>query len=319
MTSLIKKLTLLIIVITSAQQSLAQELWIQRCDDAKIATGVSYTFNAEETKAIRKWTARCAPRFIHKLAENRHVGFMQDGKPVKRIVYPVFGLEELVPDPSVDIGVRVEYSNPRKYEIKKADVVANPDTAACDIPEDYTIIGFCGAGCFTPGQRLWFPEGDMAIGEAELRGLKQVMTLGEDSTLDNVSYQVSEITGAGYIQTKEPQKEAVVTLMTAHKSLTVTLNHPMIMADGSVRKAEDVKVGDQLINVDGEKETVVNLERDEFFGKVLNVETAQKNLQSHILVAEGLLTGDFAIQTMELQDANRHLLRSSLFPVQLFQ
>ncbi len=319
MTSLINKISLLLFVVTSTQQSLAQERWIERCNEAKIATGVSYTFNAEEIKAFHKWTARCAPRFIPQLSGILGVGFMQDGKPVKRIIYPVFGFEKFITDPSVYFGVRVEYSNPRNYEINKADVVANPDTATCDIPEDYKIIGFCGAGCFTPSQRLWFPEGDMAIGEAELRGLNQVMTLAEDSTLDNVTYQVSDITGAGYVQTKKAQKEAVVTLKTAEKSLTVTLNHPMIMADGSVRKAEDVKVGDQLINVDGENEMVVNLERDEFFEKVLNVETAQKDLKSHILVAEGLLTGDFVIQTLELQDANRHLLRSSSFPVQLFQ
>jgi|GEM_PF-3102826 len=319
MKSKIKQNILIIVTLLIGQYSLAAPQYLQRCRAATTGTGANYTMSAAETKAVRKWIIRCEPRMRGALTENVFIFKMVEGKEVQIPVYPVLGKQKLVEDASFDTGYRVEYSNPLNYQIDVQGITANPDAAPCDVPSDYRIIGYCGAGCFTPDQKIWFPQGDLAIGHAETLQLNSVFSVAPDSTFENIDYQVSELSPSMYIQNAQPQKEEILTLKTRSKTLSVTPNHPVVVSGGEVRSAEDIAIGDSLVNVDGELEEVVAIKKSEFFGKVLNLDTDEESLQSHIIVAQGLLTGDFVIQNMNLNNANRFLMRSSLFPVELIK
>ncbi|MCJ8277777.1 MAG: hypothetical protein HRT44_02475 [Bdellovibrionales bacterium] len=313
----LKKVLLTLVTICMAQTSLATEIWQHRCQEASEATGVTYTMNAQQAQNVRSWLMRCAPRFKRDILKNKYMKRKNGDQVVEILLYPVLGKTEWVPDANAEGGEKPVYTNPLNYQINVAAVAENPSGHACDVPTDYEIIAYCGSGCFTPDQQVWFPQGDVAIGAAELLKLDTVVSVSTDSTFGNVGYQVSNLTPSMYIQTEEPQKEYVLTIMTNDKAVTVTRNHPMLMANGEMKRADEVIVGESLVNVDGEPEAVMAIEEGEFFGKVLNLETDEEQLQSHIIAAQGLLTGDFLIQNINMKNANRFLLRNSLFPVKL--
>ncbi|SEU37140.1 Hint domain-containing protein [Stigmatella erecta] len=181
----------------------------------------------------------------------------------------------------------------------------------------FYVNGYCEASCYTPDQKVRFPEGDVAIVEAVASMKKDVVTLTPDSSLDAIQLQTNKT----YSYTAEFRDTAhpVVQLeMASGGKLTVTTEHPLINSEGRLVTAQTIKVGDELVKVDGSFDQVVRAERKTHFGKVYNLRPDTDERLSNILVAEGYLVGSSLFQNDEVGYVNRIILHrqvpASLIP-----
>jgi hypothetical protein len=103
--------------------------------------GVTYKVNEEEVLAVRLWTRRCRPSWTNDLAAmNYAVKEFENGDRARYRLLPIFGFiegDDIVQDSSI--------SNPRNYDINLNRITEDHETAPCDIPEDYRIVGYVSA------------------------------------------------------------------------------------------------------------------------------------------------------------------------------
>ncbi len=103
--------------------------------------GFTYLVNNEEARAIRLWASRCRPSFTNELAAMEFaVKEFENGDQLLYRFFPIFGIIE-----STDVIEESTIGNPRNYDIDLPAIAENHETAPCDIPEDYTIVGYVSA------------------------------------------------------------------------------------------------------------------------------------------------------------------------------
>lgn len=187
--------------------------------------------------------------------------------------------------------------------------------AQCDGPnKDFTnITGFCTASCYPPDQQILFTDGYSAILDAFNERKTNLVTLAKHSTMDNLQFDTHKV--YAYSKSRRDAPEMIRELkMKSGGSLKVTLNHPMLVSDGTMKLASDLQIGYFLIKETGEHDEIISIEDVEFVGKVYNVAPDSLDPLENIVVAEGYLTGSANYQYHELfQDLMyRQLLRRTL-------
>jgi hypothetical protein len=161
--------------------------------------------------------------------------------------------------------------------------------------QDWELIAYCVFSCYTPEQRVLFEEGYVPIVEATERLVSSVVTLRSDSRLEELSYQSLPV--ESYSRSFRDASEVVRTFELASGGrLRVTLNHPMVTAEGMVKPANEVDVGESLVKQDGSFDPIVRTRDELFFGKVYNVAPASSDPIENIVVAEGYLNGSSKYQ-----------------------
>lgn len=177
--------------------------------------------------------------------------------------------------------------------------------AACDGYRKFTM---CPAGCFESSMRVSFGGRYMTPTEAYDAGVGAVTALSEDASLDHLAF-VEEPIGT-FVRGRETGDLVRITCDTG-ASLTVTHNHPMIDATGTLLPASGVKVGMSLATVTGAAR-VTGVQRVPHDGVVWNVKPVKAAPKANVNVAEGFLTGSIRYQNEWASDAARLLLRQSL-------
>tara|TARA_B100001094_G_C18192682_1_gene808376 strand:- start:3566 stop:4465 length:900 start_codon:yes stop_codon:yes gene_type:complete len=179
--------------------------------------------------------------------------------------------------------------------------------------EDYVCI----AGCFTPDQLVWYLDGEMTIFDAVKNKQDQIMTLTDNATLTNLNYQPRPV--KHYTESSEENHEIIYTLITdSGKSIKVTHNHPLVDSTGYIKAAEDFRVGDALIKEDGSFSNVIQIEKNDYFGKVYNVTPDSTssdnsiNLNGQIIVAQGFLSGSAYYQNEGIDFLNKYKIRNTV-------
>ncbi|MDY7228823.1 cell surface protein [Hyalangium rubrum] len=172
---------------------------------------------------------------------------------------------------------------------------------------NFFVNAYCEASCYTPEQRIRFPEGDVAIAEAVTQMKEDVVTLTPDSSLDNIALKTNK-THSYTAEFRDTEHPIVLLEMASGGKLSVTTEHPMINGEGRLVTAQTLKVGDELIKVDGSRDAIVKAEHTKYFGKVYNLRPATDDRVSNILVAEGYLVGSSLFQNDEVGYLNRILL-----------
>jgi hypothetical protein len=137
-------------------------------------------------------------------------------------------------------------------------------------------------GCFTMGTRIAVDQGRWLTVERLRPG---TMVLTQDGRRLPVVRAVSG-----------PEKAPIVRIKTAEAhELGVTQDHPMLTSAG-LKLASRLRLGDELIVAKGQSTSVVALSSENVELPVFNVELKGSNTADHLLVAEGLVTGDLHIQ-----------------------
>jgi hypothetical protein len=103
--------------------------------------GITYLVSDEEAQSTIMWVARCRPSLATELAQNDYaVQDLEGGDQAFYRLFPILAKIEYgaTPDDSV-------VSNPRDYDIDLDRITQNHQTAPCDLPDDYTIVGYVTA------------------------------------------------------------------------------------------------------------------------------------------------------------------------------
>ena len=195
----------------------------------------------------------------------------------------------------------------------------HPTLADCNLYTDHSgsvatrwanvryVIAYCESSCYTPDQAVRFSDGDVNIVDAMKAKRNDVVTLAANATMDNLSTQ----TQAVYSYTTEIRDgEHVIYKITAESGgqLSVTNEHPVMISNGSLIKAEKIHPGDELIRADGSLDRVTHVEKTTHFGKVYNIKPASRELVANILIAQGYLVGSARFQNDYVEYMNRVLL-----------
>jgi intein/homing endonuclease len=109
--------------------------------------------------------------------------------------------------------------------------------------------------------------------------------------------------------TESLQKIVIVTTQSG-VHLQVSLNHPLLTQDYTMKKAQDLKAGDSLIKADGRPDVIVDVRTEDYYGKLHNLTVATSDMSKSLYLVQGYISGDKKFQDTALSDVNRRIFRS---------
>ncbi len=217
-----------------------------------------------------------------------------DGK--SRILYPTF---------------MNAATNPEKvWKAPKAE------SASCDVPPMAYVAGVCVSSCATPDQEL--------LAQAEANMKLRYVSFIEALTQ---KYKFAATLSGGSMSSRKTDRTAVdswvtemvdsehdirVFTMESGRSLRLTMNHPVVTAQGSIKLAQDFRVGESLVQLGGELDEIVSINDVKYVGKVYNLFVKSADPLKNIVVTNGYLNGTAYFQNEGAKDVNRLLLRNKL-------
>jgi hypothetical protein len=197
------------------------------------------------------------------------------------------------------------------YAIWKPSYVYSLNTPYTFKPAAVFMDGVCLGGCYTPDQAVLFADGEVPIESAMKENRKDLLTLSPDATLDALSFFTNEV--GMFIADKVPTEQEILTFHTeGGGELKVTLEHPLVAEDGTMRMAQRFMVGDSLLREDGSPDVIKDITKTKWVGQAYNLKPVTTDFVTNILVAQGFLNGSLRYQHEWVELANRELLRKSI-------
>jgi hypothetical protein len=229
-------------------------------------------------------------------------GFWKWTRPrsLPRPTYPIFGN-----NPDLNFATPL-YPHPtladcRLYTDKAGTSPIDPATTP------FYVNAYCVSSCYTPEQKILFPEGYEEIASAMSQMRPEMTTLSRTSSLGKIELVRNDV----YSYTRERIDNWHVIYVVRTRSggeLRVTDKHPVITGEGRVVEALSLKAGDTLVQADGAVDPIVSVEKTKYFGKVYNIRPVTRDRISNILVAQGYLVGSSAYQNEDVDYMNRIIL-----------
>ncbi|MEI8348040.1 MAG: Hint domain-containing protein [Pseudomonadota bacterium] len=188
-------------------------------------------------------------------------------------------------------------------------------TASWDMPHQYQLGNFCKGGCFNRGQKILTPSGYRFIEKMNTVNTPLVMSLTSNATLTKPEFKSTHV--STYLFSAQPAKQEMYKIKTLMAGeIEVTGNHPMILSDGTVKRADLLVPGlDNLVLKDGNFDLVKEISKSKFKGIVYNIElnaAEAKTPGEEIIVAQDFLVGSQKLQDDYLAVANRKIMRINL-------
>lgn len=189
--------------------------------------------------------------------------------------------------------------------------------ASCDVREGIYVAAVCTASCSTPEQLI--------LAQAQANGklaytpfitalqddYKMVGTLQSQSSMS--SKRVVKTAVDDWITELVDAEQTILTFtMRSGGVLRVTTNHPLLTKDGTMRLSADFKVGDSLVRLGGEPDSIVSIEAWQYYGKVYNLFVKSAELHKNVVVTNGYLNGTAYFQNDGAQHLNKRLFRGNL-------
>ncbi|RKG94473.1 hypothetical protein D7V97_38825 [Corallococcus sp. CA053C] len=185
-----------------------------------------------------------------------------------------------------------------------------------DIPGTYKpasvqMDALCEPGCYSPDQEILLARGPLAIGEALATGRRDLVTLTPGATFSALTFMDNQV--ERYTLDAKLAEQEIVTFHTeAGGSLRVTTEHPLVVPDGSLKKARELGVGDSLVTRAGKVDPIISLEKSLEWIRTYNVRPVTTDPTSNIVVAQGFLSGSQRFQSEYVDELNRLLLRDNV-------
>jgi hypothetical protein len=178
----------------------------------------------------------------------------------------------------------------------------------CDvIPRTAKATRICPAGCYLGNQFVLFDSKYLPIEEAEANGVKSLITLTSEASVENLSFQKTPL--KQIIKDSVLVEQDFLKIETINGEIIVTPFHPMLKENGYMVAADKLSVGDKLLRASGEADTIVEITRSSHKAYAYNVIADTNELQSKIVVSQDFLTGDLYYQNAGTKYLNRFLLR----------
>ncbi len=178
----------------------------------------------------------------------------------------------------------------------------------CDRRNEYR--GWCAAGCFVRGTKIlvldietdsqiWIPIEDVIARQSQYKivGLKKGVTV---SSLEFAAYPIRLSTvGPEHEPLVVPEHEPLVVIKTENqRTLGITKTHRIMLASGMLVPAEMLNKGDQIVAEDGSVDTISEISNPLTDDDVFNLSVETDDIESHLILAEGLLVGDQYLQSL---------------------
>ncbi len=171
------------------------------------------------------------------------------------------------------------------------------------------LFSACVCGCFEANTRiLGWSEQEMPkwTKVSEIKRDSKISSLDRNSTLSNVTYAEKKAS----FSTSGQEISPLYVFDTTAGKLSVTQNHAVLLADGRLVAAKDVKPSDALVSTNGSTAAIVSIERKVTTLPVYNFQVANvKSNKEHLVAAEGLIVGDLYLQNSISQLKNSILAR----------
>ncbi len=172
----------------------------------------------------------------------------------------------------------------------------------------------CRCGCFAEATEF-ASSGGMTSG-TRLLGQKDRISEVQLSTLDGLEGGFTD-RGINSLTYGPETEKSWVFKMQSGKSITVSKAHPMVIGDLSgklvaLKPAEHVVVGDLFLGDNMEPDAVMEVSRTKYEGRMMNFNVASDNAANHIVVANGVLTGDSGWQEQLNNTASRIIWRNDI-------
>jgi hypothetical protein len=161
----------------------------------------------------------------------------------------------------------------------------------------YHVQAVCRPGCFAEDTQILTASNQHGLtaskSAARVTVKDALIAMADDASVNDVKLVARTID----VPTHGPEIPAlfVFTLSNGAK-LRVTEHHPMVLADGSLVRASNVKPKALFMGIDGAAVRVVSIERELTTGEVYGFETKSDTQIGHVIVAEGVLVGDLQLQ-----------------------
>lgn len=215
------------------------------------------------------------------------------------------------PDLQEDIDLYAR-KKPLKYALGHNEKTGS-DKAPLDVNapcDNWHIVAFCVAACYTGDQMVKFLDGYTPILNALKERKPYLLGLRHTASVNHIQWAGLPV--ESYSQSLKDAEETIRYIETRQgSSLDVTLGHPIMLADGKMVLANDIHIGDRLLNAQGAAEDVITVQDRTFFGKVYNVAPISSHPLNNIIDAQGILVGSSKYQNLEelTKLTNRKVLR----------
>jgi hypothetical protein len=166
-----------------------------------------------------------------------------------------------------------------------------------DLGQGPAIFDFCARGCVTASTRILadLPAGGRAryAPAASVKPRGTLMSVADDAGAGEVvlaSQPVKRVVHG------PEEVDLVVFALANGATLRVTQHHPMVLDNGTIIEAARVDPRSSFLGSDGRPVAITAITREKAVEDVFNFETAGETQLSHVIVAEGVLTGDLKLQ-----------------------
>ena len=256
------------------------------------------SLNAAQARGRAQWVKKC---FAHLLSSDIKAKITEN-EAKDRPLYPI-----------------VSKKNGSEF-IETIPVPTDPNASCDSLQPDMYIKGFCTSGCFAPEQPISFVEGIDPIGNFNEAFGWSLLVLGPNSTIENPVMIPNPI--SMFTKTERDIEEPILDIKTqTGKLVSVTLNHPMMMASGEFKSAKDLVVGESLATITEHlavnskgiiPDKIAEIKSRKYFGKVYNFLTDSQSLAENVVISDGVVTGNLRIQNMEAAKLNKVIFRQNL-------
>ncbi|RZM84329.1 Hint domain-containing protein [Pseudoalteromonas rubra] len=170
------------------------------------------------------------------------------------------------------------------------------------------IAAVCKCGCFEQDTLI------RAVRDGKIQDIRakdlgkqdSLVALNGEATLNNMATESFEMK----FRTKGPETPALyVFTFEDGTELKVTQHHGMLLGDGSMVSAKDVKSGSTMYNAQGTELAVTSITREFTDANVYNFETDGDSVTNHIIVANGIFVGDLSWQNQLHADLGKVVVR----------
>lgn len=151
---------------------------------------------------------------------------------------------------------------------------------------------YCCCSCLALGTPISIPGGQKAVETFQLGD--EVLAAGKDLKWEPEKVEFSQGTAAG------TRNAFSVFVVYGEQSLIVTSDHLFLMEDGTLKRADRLSSQDSLVRPDGSKIGITAVHIGDFYGGFHHIATKREkpneNLDGHLVVTNGVVSADYAIQ-----------------------
>lgn len=182
---------------------------------------------------------------------------------------------------------------------------------ACNLPTDFEFVGLCTSGCVTPEQEIKTPSAEKPIVELErLKNFNEISVLVPEANDRSFKMELNEFGVKSFVKDLIPTEQKILEINTrSGKTVRVSLNHPLLTEDFTMKQAQDLTLNNSLITSAGEADPITSINQVKYFGKLHNMYVDTPRLEQSLYIVQGLISGDKKYQDVSISDINRAILR----------